>query len=43
MISGKQKKAFDEFYATARFNDTLEPKTTAMVHMAAAMGMGCYP
>ncbi len=43
MISGKQKKAFDEFYASARFNETLDPKTTAMLHMAAGMALGCYP
>lgn len=43
MLSEKQMKAFNEFYESARKNPVLEPKTTLMVHLAAAMASGCYP
>ena len=43
MLSEDQKKAFDEFYKSARQNEILDPKATVMVHMAAAMALGCYP
>jgi hypothetical protein len=43
MLSPKQAKAYDDFYDSARHNDVLEPKTTLMLHMAAAMAVGCYP
>ena len=32
-----------EFYKSARHNKVLEEKTTLMVHLAAAMAVGCYP
>lgn len=38
-----QKKTFNEFYDSARHNEILEPKTTLMIHLAAAMATGCYP
>jgi hypothetical protein len=38
-----QKGKYREFYEAARFNEILEPKTTLMLHMAAAMAIGCYP
>ena len=43
MLPGKQDKAFDAFYDTARYNDVLDPKTTIMIHLATAMSAGCYP
>jgi hypothetical protein len=43
MLPEKQKKAYTEFYDSARFNDILDPKTTIMLHMASAMAVGCYP
>lgn len=43
MLPEKQQKAYGEFYDTARNNEILEPKTTLLVHMAAAMAQGCYP
>ncbi|MFH1487384.1 MAG: hypothetical protein ABII06_00620 [Pseudomonadota bacterium] len=36
-------KAYAGFYDSARHNKILEPKTTLMIHMAAAMALGCYP
>ncbi len=43
MLPAKQKRAFAEFYRTARRNEILEPKTTLMIHLAVAMSAGCYP
>jgi hypothetical protein len=43
MLSAKQRKAFDEFYRSARRNDILEPRTTLMLHLATAMAVACYP
>ena len=43
MLPGKQDKAFDAFYDTARYNDVLDPNTTIMIHLATAMSAGCYP
>ena len=38
-----QKKAFDEFYKSARHNGVLDDKTSLLVHLGAAMAVGCYP
>jgi len=43
LLPEKQKTKYREFYDSARNNDILEPKTTLMLHMAAAMAIGCYP
>jgi hypothetical protein len=43
LLPEKQKEKYREFYDAARYNDILEPKTTLMLHMAAAMAIGCYP
>jgi len=43
MLPKKQKKAYTDFYDSARHNEILEPKTTLMIHMATAMAVGCYP
>ena len=43
MLPDKQMKAYRAFYAAARTNDILEPKTTLMIHLATAMALGCYP
>ena len=43
LLPEKQNQAYREFYDAARYNDILEPKTTLMLHMAAAMAIGCYP
>ncbi|MDP6547035.1 MAG: carboxymuconolactone decarboxylase family protein [Phycisphaerae bacterium] len=39
----QQKKAFGEFYKSANKNGILDDKTTLMIHLAAAMALGCYP
>ncbi len=43
MLPEKQHKSFEAFYDSARHNDILEPKTTLMLHLGAAMAAGCYP
>jgi len=43
LLPEKQRKAYTEFYESARQNETLEPKTTLMLHLAAAMAFACYP
>ena len=43
MLPEKQKKAWNDFYNSARHNNILEPKTTVMLHLASAMAVGCYP
>ena len=43
MLPEKQKKKYKAFYDAARYNDILKPKTTLMLHLAAAMAIGCYP
>jgi len=43
MLSKRQKRAFDGFYASARKNDVLDPKTTILIHLASAMSVGCSP
>jgi hypothetical protein len=43
MLPEKQKKVYTDFYNSARYNEILNPKTTLMIHIAAAMAFGCYP
>ncbi len=43
MLGKRQKKAYDNFYDSARNNEILDSKTTLMIHLAAAMAVGCYP
>ncbi|PLX23720.1 MAG: carboxymuconolactone decarboxylase family protein [Marinilabiliales bacterium] len=39
----KQKAAFNAFYQSARHNGVLDNKTSLLVHLGAAMAVGCYP
>lgn len=43
LLPKKQKRAWAEFYRSARHNEQLDARTTLMVHMASAMALGCYP
>ena len=43
MLPKTQKNTYTDFYNAARHNEILEPKTTLMLHLAAAMAVGCYP
>jgi hypothetical protein len=43
MLPEKQQQAYGEFYDAARNNLILETKTTLLVHLGAAMALGCTP
>jgi len=43
MLPLDQKKTWDDFYDSARHNEVLGEKETLLVHLAAAMALGCYP
>ncbi len=43
MLPKTQAKAYDAFYDSARHNGILEEKTTLLIHLAAAMALGCVP
>ncbi|WP_243372456.1 carboxymuconolactone decarboxylase family protein [Geotalea sp. SG265] len=43
MLPEKQQKAYVNFYDTARENTILDPKTSYLLHIAAAMAIGCVP
>jgi hypothetical protein len=43
MLPEDQRKAYEDFYHSARHNKILEPKTTLMIHLATAMAVSCYP
>ena len=43
MLPKMQAKAYDAFYDSARHNGILEEKTTLLIHLAAAMALGCVP
>ncbi len=43
MLPESQKKAYTDFYESARHNEILGEKTTVLIHLAAAMAIGCYP
>ena len=43
MALSKQEKAFAHFQNTVLHNDALDEKSTIMIHLAAAMAVGCYP
>ena len=43
MLPKKQRDAFNSFYDASRHNETLDPKTTLMIHLASAMAVGCDP
>ncbi len=43
MGKGNLEKRFDAFSEAVRGNDTLDPRTTIMLHLATAMAVGCHP
>ena len=43
MLPRAQGLAFARFYKSARENEILDPKTTLLLHFAAAMAVGCDP
>jgi hypothetical protein len=43
LLPRRQKRAYAEFYRSARQNEILDGKTTLLIHLAAALAVGCYP
>ncbi|MGD9244972.1 MAG: carboxymuconolactone decarboxylase family protein [Desulfobacterales bacterium] len=43
MIPQHLKTKFIDFHNTMIDNETLDPKTTFMIELGAAMAVGCYP
>ncbi len=43
MLPEKQQQPYQAFSEAARQNNQLDPKTTRLIYLAAAMSMGCYP
>lgn len=43
MLTRKQAKTYRDFYDAARHNDSLPENETILIHLAAAMALGCYP
>ncbi len=43
MLPLEQKKAYERFYDSARHNGDLGERETLLVHLAAAMALGCHP
>jgi alkylhydroperoxidase/carboxymuconolactone decarboxylase family protein YurZ len=43
MIPENLKKSFIDFHKSIISNDIIDPKTTFMIEMGAAMAVGCYP
>ncbi len=43
MLPAVQQKKYEDFYYSARTNEILDPKTTYLLHLAAAMAVGCVP
>jgi alkylhydroperoxidase/carboxymuconolactone decarboxylase family protein YurZ len=43
MLPENLKKSFIDFHDTIIANEVIDPKTTFMIEMGAAMAVGCYP
>ena len=43
MLPERQLAAWQTFYRSARKNEFLDDRTTLMIHLAAAMSLGCHP
>lgn len=43
MLPEPHQKSFGDFYDTARHNGILDEKTTLLLHLGAAMALGCSP
>jgi alkylhydroperoxidase/carboxymuconolactone decarboxylase family protein YurZ len=43
MLPENQRKSFDAFYDSVHDNTILAPKTMLLLHLSAAMALGCSP
>ncbi len=42
-MASEQMQKYDEFYDSARHHNTLGSRTTMLVHLSAAIALGCEP
>ena len=42
-MASEQMQRFDQFYESARHSEVLDERTTVMLHLGAAMALGCEP
>lgn len=43
MLPNDQEKAYSAFYDSARRSEVLDEKTKLLIHLSAAMAVGCIP
>ncbi len=42
-MASQHIQKYSEFYDSARYDNSLESRTTTLVHLAAAIALGCEP
>jgi len=42
-LSSEHMHKYREFYDSARYNNSLDTKTTTLLHLATALALGCEP
>ena len=42
-MGSEQMQRFDVFYESARHSDVLDERTAVLLHLGAAMALGCEP
>jgi hypothetical protein len=42
-MPSEQMQKFNQFYESARHNDALDERTAVLLHLGAAMSLGCEP
>ncbi len=42
-MASQHMQKYDEFYDSARYENNLEGPTTTLIHLAAALALGCDP
>ncbi len=42
-VPSEQMSKYDEFYNSARHDNSFDTRTTTLIHLAAAMALGCEP
>ncbi len=43
VVASEQMQRFDQFYESARHGDVLDERTAVLLHLGAAMALGCEP
>jgi len=42
-LTSEQMQRFNQFYESARHNEILDERTAVLLHLGAAMALGCEP